>query len=304
MAASEIPPPIFILGAPRSFTSVVCAVIGQHPEVYGVPELNLFIAATLDKMCEKLVGLRQIQLHGLLRTVAHLYSGEQTLASVDMARRWILRRLGHSTADVYWELCEKIAPLRVIDKSPVYSATQTNLERIRHAFPEAHYLYLSRHPRSQGDSILNVAGGVMAVLTDSLDYSTDPATIDPQIAWCRIQRNILAFLNTIPQERKMQLRGEDLLSEPVGYLRKICQWLKISQSDQAIECMLHPEDSPFACLGPLGAHLGNDINFLRSPELRPAKIKSSSLTGPLPWRKDGKGFNSAVIKVARGMGYN
>jgi hypothetical protein len=144
----------------------------------------------------------------------------------------------------------------------------------------------------------------MAILADSIDYSTDPPTVDPQIAWHRIQKNILWFLRGIPPERKMRMRGEDLLKGPEENLKKICLWLRISTDQEAIEAMLHPEDSSFACLGPLGAHLGNDINFLRSPELRPVKIRDSSLEGPLPWRTDGKGFTRVVMRLAREMGYN
>src|SRR5215475_14600268 len=86
------PTPVFILGSPRSFTSLVCGMLGQHPQAYGMPELNLFISDTLKGLLEELTGYRQIQIHGLLRAVSQLYSGEQTLNSVDMARRWLLSR--------------------------------------------------------------------------------------------------------------------------------------------------------------------------------------------------------------------
>ena len=36
--------PLFILAPPRSFTTVTSAMIGQHPEMYGLPETNLFVA--------------------------------------------------------------------------------------------------------------------------------------------------------------------------------------------------------------------------------------------------------------------
>ena len=279
-------------------------MIGQHPELYGVPELNLFMADTLEEMCEKLVGVKQIQLHGLLRTVAQLYSGEQNITSIEMARRWIFRRLAHSTVDVYWELCEKVDPLCIVDKSPIYAASRGYLNRIRRVFPEAYYLHLLRHPRTQGESILNVAGGAMAVLADSIDYSTDPPTVDPQIAWYRIQKNILRFLWGIPPKRKMCMLGEELLNDPNKNLKEICLWLSIRTDQEAIEAMLHPEDSPFACLGPLGANLGNDINFLKAPELKRVEVEGSFLEGPLPWRKDGEGFRWTVLKLAQEMGYH
>ena len=37
-------PPVFILAPPRSYTTLICAMLGQHPELYGLPELHLFIA--------------------------------------------------------------------------------------------------------------------------------------------------------------------------------------------------------------------------------------------------------------------
>jgi hypothetical protein len=300
---SRVPEPLFILAAPRSFTSVACAMLGQHPELYGVPELNLFVAPTLASMCEQLVGLKQIQLHGLLRTVAHLYSGEQTLASLDLARRWILRRLDATTAEVYRTLCQRVAPLRIVDKSPIYSARRSSLDRVRRAFPEAYYLHLVRHPRSQGESLLKVAGGVMAVMANSVDYATEPPTLDPQVAWYRVQRSILGFLTRIPADRQMRLRGEDLLNDPRRHLVEICRWIGIAESDAAVASMLHPEASPFAGLGPLGAHLGNDISFLRSPGRAAGPIPESRLGGPLSWRTDGQGFARPVVRLARALGY-
>jgi len=278
-------------------------MIGQHPQLYGVPELNLFVADRLEQIWEQMVGMRQIQLHGLLRTVAHLYAGEQTLSAVDMARRWIFLRLKSSTAEIYWALCNRTAPLRIIDKSPIYVDKPANLQRMDAAFPQAHYIHLLRHPLTQGESIMRIADGAMALLTNSIDYSTDPPTIDPQIAWYRVQKNILDFLKTVPVDRQLCLHGEDVLTDPENHLRQICRWLGISDSDDSYQAMLHPEESPFARLGPLGAHLGNDINFLRSPFFKPGKIRPSSLESPLPWRKDNKGFSPEVIALAREMNY-
>ena len=39
--------PLFILCPGRSFSSVVASMIGQHPDAYGLPELNLFLGPTL-----------------------------------------------------------------------------------------------------------------------------------------------------------------------------------------------------------------------------------------------------------------
>jgi Sulfotransferase family len=279
-------------------------MLGQHPEAYGVPELNLFMSDSLKALVEDLTGYRQIQIHGLLRAVAQLYVGEQTLLGIDMARRWLLIRFGATTADVYRELCRKVAPLRIIDKSPVYSLKPENLRRLHAAFPDARYLHLLRHPRTQGESIMKVAKGLMATLANSIDYSTDPPTVDPQIVWYDMQRHIMDFLGELPAENHLRLRGEDVLSEPEVQLGHVCRWLGVSAGSDAMEAMLHPEDSPYAHLGPVGAHLGNDINYLRNPAFRRAPARKSTLAGTLPWRSDGKGFEPHVIALAREFGYD
>ena len=303
MSDNHYKSPLIILGSPRSFTSLICAILGQNPDAYGVPELNLFITDDIKTLVEELSGYRQIQLHGLLRTVSHLYSGEQNLKSLEMARRWILTRLDRGTDEIYRELCEKVAPLRIIDKSPVYSLKPEYLERIHKAFPDAYYLHLVRHPRTQGESIMKVAKGLMAILANSIDYSTETPTVDPQISWYNMQKNILDFMQKIPGDRQMRMHGEIVLNQREDSLRKICQWIGMADDASAVEDMLHPEQSPFACLGPVGAHLGNDINFLRSPELRDGQISYSRLEGPLPWRSDGKGFSQEVMEMAWDLGY-
>jgi hypothetical protein len=297
-------PPLFILGSPRSFTSLVCAMLGQHPEAYGFPELNLFLAETVEEMLLTFSGYKQIQMHGLLRTLAQLYAGEQTLLALDMARRWIWVHRDWTTTQIYQELVRKISPLIGVDKSPAYATKREFLDRINAAFPDARYLHLTRNPLTQGKSLMAIADGVMAVLAGSIDFSTDPPTVDPQISWYEMQRTILDFLATIPPERQLRLRGEDVLSEPAVYLPRLCRWLGVCDDAQALDAMLHPEDSPFACLGPFGAHLGNDINFLRSPAYRPGKIASPTLDQPLPWRRDGAGFRAEVRALAHDLGYD
>lgn len=295
--------PLFILGSPRSFTSIVCAVLGQHPEAYGTPELNLFVEDSVQTLWARLSGRRQFMIHGILRMVAQLYGGEQDILTIDMARRWLIRRLSYSTADVYRELCEKVAPLRVIDKSPVYPTSLRNLNRINSAFPNAYYMHLVRHPRTQGESVMKLSGGMFAVMADSFDYDTLPPTLDPQISWLSIQNNIVRFLKQIPAERQLRLRGEEFLNDRERHLELCCDWLGLSTSSEAMTAMQYPEKSPYAVEGPFGARLGNDINFLRSPQLRDSKIGSATLDGALSWRPDERGLKDQVKRLAQSFGY-
>jgi hypothetical protein len=281
-------------------------MLGQHPEAYGMPELNLFLTDTLEGLQKKLVDVRHFQLHGLLRTVAQLYSGEQTLDSIEMARRWLTVRSDWTTGAIYIELCRKVAPLRPVDKSPAYSTDLEVLQRLYNAFPKAAFIHLVRHPRTMAQSLLNIkAGQAMAMANNSLDYSTDPPTIDPQFMWYNMQRIICTFLDQVPAEQQRLVQGEKLLANTQLYFQTLCQWLGLSWSEAAFEAMKHPEQSPYACYGPFGANLGNDPNFLKSPYFKEStSVKTSTLEGSLPWRPDGKGFLPHVIEMAQKLGYH
>ena len=45
--------PLIILSPPRSFSSVISTMIGQHPQIYGFPELHLFSGETLGDILER-----------------------------------------------------------------------------------------------------------------------------------------------------------------------------------------------------------------------------------------------------------
>lgn len=305
--------PVFILAPPRSFTSLVNAMLGEHPELYGLPELNLFMAADMQEFWSghgrdgsAKSPFWPVQRHGLLRTVAQFYVGEQTIESVRMAERWIRRRSQHSTADVYKELCAKAAPLRLVEKSPGYVRKRQYLDRIAAAFPDARFIHLVRHPRGQCESVLKVKGGPMVLLMlNSVDRTGSEPILDPQIVWHDSHIQILNFLDRVPRQNWIRVRGEDFMEAVDETLKSVCKWLGVSSSKEALERMKHPENSPFSCPGPANARLGNDPNFLSSPQLRPSNGgRQLELDGHLPWRTDGKSFHQRVVSLAREFGYH
>jgi hypothetical protein len=316
------PQPFFILASPRSFTSLTCGMLGQHPDLFGVPELNLFYTDTIKNYLQIFKDEGQLRkTHGLHRVIAQLYTGEQTIESIQLAHRWLINRSHCTTGEIYWELCEKVRILRIVDKSPAYSLFSESLIRIRETFPEAYFLHLVRHPRAQGESVMNLVPdlryGKNAVkgifgppkkmnptMINSLDIYQEKPILDYQFLWYRMQTKIMEFMKTIAPERQMFLRGEDVLGDPRHYFKLISDWLGISWSEEAYEAMLHPEDSPFSSPGPWGAQFGNDPNFMKNPVFRPRNIKIPKLEGPLPWRSDGKGFSPKVMDLARELGYD
>jgi hypothetical protein len=196
------------------------------------------------------------------------------------------------------------APRRLVDKSPSTVLHLERLHRLRRAFPDAFYLHLLRHPRSQGESLWRLRGERAAEELNAMDHGSDPPVVDLQLAWYRMHLNIVSFLDGVGEDQWLRLRGEDLLADLDNELPRVAKWLGIAAGTAAVDAMKHPERSPFAGFGPPNARLGNDPDFLRDPVLRESKHRSEpSLDGPVPWRTDGEGLSSEVVALAHAFGY-
>src|SRR5229473_5618925 len=298
--------PLFVLAPPRSFSSVVSTMLGQHPQMYGLPELQLFGAETMVDWWEVCRRASFPMAHGLLRVVAQLYFSEQTEHTIKLAGAWLRRRSHFSTGMIVEALARRVYPLILVDKSPSIVYSPAALQRAYEMFPTARLIHLLRHPRGHGESVMKAivdmgkVGPVPNWLLHLASYP-DPAIrenwtpehatdLDPQRGWYALHMNIRNFLLTVPEHQKLRIRGEDLLTDPDASLRQIATWMGLRTDAQAMEEMKHPERSPYACFGPPNARRGNDLLFLNSPVLRPARVRPLSLDGPVSWREDERDF--------------
>jgi sulfotransferase family protein len=312
---------LVILAPPRSFTTIVSAMLGQHPQLYGLPELHLFSAETLGEWWGLCSQASYNMDHGLLRVTSQLFFGSQTEKTVRRAGGW-LRRRSHLTTGALLELCaENIHPRILVEKSPSVVYRPEFLRRLYRMFPNAKFIHLVRHPRAQGKSVmkylqsrqklgpvpashwlLHLAGypSLSSREAEAMDPISD---LDPQRSWYALNMNICEFLEAVPVQQKLRIRGEDLLSDPDRVLSQIASWTGITTDSKAIAEMKHPERSPYSRLGPPGAQFGNDRNFLNDPFFRPQAIKPENLDDPLGWRADGAGFWPEVRDLAYEFGY-
>jgi hypothetical protein len=309
--------PLIVLGPARSYTTVVTAMLGQHPEMYAFPETHLLMTRTIAEW-SVLVG--EFYSHGLLRLVAELIAGVQTEAAIRLARLWLMRRLSRPSAWVFCELAERISPRTPIEKSPLMVRNIRSLVLAHGTFPDAHFLHLTRHPVSYGFSILKFVDQMLTSLRLDGRFASEMLlrspispfmchtsagvpVVDPQTVWYREHSNILAFLAHVPRLQQMRVRGEDLLTNPDLVLRQISGWLGLRSDRDAIHLMKHPEKWAFASVGPRNAVFGSDPDFCRDPVLRPRRRGHEGLDDPLPWRADNTGINQEVRRLAEQFGY-
>ncbi len=274
-------------------------MLGQHPALYALPELNLFMADTLAEVIAKLRIVRPQSLHGLLRAVAQVEYQAQTVTTIEQAQDW-LRQHGDWNAKQFFNfLSQRTDSPILIDKSPATGLNPINLRRMYQSFPQARFLHLVRHPRAACHSI------------HQLQQKTAPkrhqakADLSPEQLWLRINRNILELTDQLPPGQSMLIQGEKLLAQPEFYLTQIADWLSVSTASAHIAAMLHPEQSPYACIGPPNALFGNDPNFLRNPRYAKRPIPAQRLEGVLEWQSSRNDtFSAPTIAIARRLGYH
>jgi hypothetical protein len=297
--------PVFILAPGRTFTSVICGMLGQHPQMYGLPELYLNLADTMRDWWIKCGAGRTALHHGLVRTVAQLYCGAQTEETVSEAYQWIRQHFRIGTDGVFRLLAEQLEPRIAVEKSPYSVTRDENLARLLRFFPSARFIHLVRHPRATCASLLKFENAVRLLSRSNIayDFSTNPPTLDPQVWWHENHLRIKSFTESLPTSQWLRLQGERFLMGPQEHLRRVTVWLGLRCDDAALARMMHPEGSPFARFGPPSAPFGNDHDFLQSPEFRPFRDKGETLDDALEWRSDGCGFLPEVKDLARELGY-
>lgn len=296
---------VVMLCPPRSFSSLVSTMIGQHPDIYGFPELVLMLS---ERVVGSMYGERERGRYlgppGLLRTMSELMFGEQTPENVLTATNWLEERL-HWRSEEVMQLMMDLAEQRsgapfCIEKTPTLCFNPRALNRIRAAFPDALYVHVTRHPvsliRSAEEYIAN-----MPRLTEE-----EKAKRPIKSIWPLAQRNILDFCQTLAPGQYIRLRGEDVLSDGFNSMKQVAEFVGIRTDDEAVNAMLRPEDSPYACLGPTNAKWGNDVKFVMSPKFRSGTPRLPSLKDYLDFG-EGAHFDAErkeyFLQIANCLGY-
>jgi len=313
------PQAIFLLAPPRSHSTLACAMFGQHPQMYGLPETHLFSAETVAKWWEMCSHAKFDMADGLFRAVAQLYYGEQTDRAVRAASGWLRRRSHFTTGLVFEALAEKVHPMVLVEKSPTLVTSPGALQRAFTMFPQARFIHVVQHPRGYGESLMRGIrdaerlGPVPYWMLHLASFPGPSASedglphdvpgLDPQRAWYVLNMNAYEFLKLIPEGQKMLIRGEDLLADSDQTLRRIAGWMGFRTDDDAINEMKHPERSPYARLGPPSARYGGGSFSAESARVGQTQTETLHLDGPLSWRADGQGFLPRVKELARQFGY-
>ncbi len=269
---------VMMLSPPRSFSSLVSTMIGQHPQIYGFPELHLVVRETVREVMEWEVNRgKYLGPPGLLRAMAELMYGAQTSENVLSAANWLQDRGDWTSVQAMNYIMDKAQEVTgtpyCLEKTPNVTYVPQALERVRDAWPDALYVHVTRHPVNLNKSIEEYV-----INNPRFDDEAKAARLDnSMLLWPITQRNILDFCKTLSPGQYLRIRGEDVLGDAYNVMSQVADFLGLRTDDAAVTSMLHPENSPYANLGPPNASYGNDPKFISSPAFRPGRPRMASL---------------------------
>ena len=214
------PRAVFVLSPPRSGSTLLRVMLGGNPGLFAPPELELLSFNTLAERRQAFQGRDAFMLEGLLRAVMEIRG-----CGPDEAREVVERgdREGWSTRRMYREMQAWLGDRTLVDKTPTYALDPHVLQRAEEAFEAPFYIHLIRHPYGMIHSFEE------AKLDQIFFRHAHPFTRRElgELFWLVSHRNIVDFLGTLPAERQHWVRFEDLVRDPEGELRRLCEALGI-----------------------------------------------------------------------------
>ena len=233
-------PPVFLIGAPRSGSTLLARMLGSHPALFAPAEPHLMPPLAhlgFHQRVDEAPYDPVITQQGLRSFVALLPGGEADwLAALRRATDYLYERaLTDSGRSVF------------LDKTPAYALVLDFLTRL---YPDARYVVLTRHP--------------MAIWSSYIDsfFAGDSAAAHARNPL--LERYVPAIARLL-RERPVALvhvHYEALVTDPEGGLREICTFLGLPFEPAMVEYGRPAEARPAAPRG-----LGDPITVDR--ESRP-----------------------------------
>jgi hypothetical protein len=207
-------PTVFVLGCPRSGTTIFRCMLMGHPEIYAGPELNMMQFDSLLQRERQLIDIgTSWMVMGFSQTIQDLTGWSEreafhyvsTLTKRDLPIEDVYRIIhGYSRRPI------------VVDKSPSLTQSVGTMEKIEKVFTNPRYLYITRHPYSVIESMMRIQ------VSPPEPKHTLPKAEEE---WVRTNTNVRTLLSSVPRERWHQLSYEDLVRSPEATLKSVTSFL-------------------------------------------------------------------------------
>lgn len=195
--------PMFIVGPVRSGTTYLRLMLNNHPEIAFQHEIEFAV----ERMPES-GGFPDIrQFHEYCRTYrfgSFVYDIDEKLDYPSLIKSMLEQK-------------------RTRDKKKRLGGTvHDHYERLLRIWPEASFLKTTRDGR-------DVALATKQLGANHVYFGID-AWISGEAAWSKLKQ-------LVPEERRIEVRYEDLMTEPVRELKRISEWIGVEYSPAMLEYM-------------------------------------------------------------------
>lgn len=252
---------VFLLSSPRAGSTIFRVMLAGHPDLFCPPELYLLHFETLKEWNQD-VGFGDDLAWN--RQGLELAFGELLNISREESQAYINRLITRNASihAVSKELQELAGRRLLVDKSPTYALDLEALERAERLFESPKYIHLVRHPYAVINSFLRARLDKLMGPSLFAEPVDDPYIVAEAI-WTESNRTTLKFLEGIEPNRQQLVLYEDLVSDPVNVMTRVCQFLKIPFND----AVLNPYDNPSErMMGGIG-----DPNIFRHDRINPER---------------------------------
>lgn len=194
-AESQTRPPIFVVGCPRSGTTMLRQILDSHPAISCGPETRF------------LWGMQGIEERNW-----------SSLAGFGLTIQEWHDKVRELFESLHMRYAQSQGKARWADKSPDYALM---LEYIETLYPECQVIHIVRNPNDVIQSWIAFYG------TRSVRRAAQ--------SWVRYVRAAHEFARTRPEHRALEVRYEDLVGDPEQTLRKLFAWLGEPWNEEVLE---------------------------------------------------------------------
>lgn len=205
--------PIFVVGMPRTGTTLVDRILSSHPEVISAGELADF-TAQLHLMTDVLPGRED-----------ELYAAAEHLDMAELGRRFSAAVASRTAGAA-----------RFVDKMPV---NIYNAGLIHRALPQARIVCLRRHPM---DACLSTFRQIFGTEVRHYWYTYDLA--DAGTYYGIFDRLVAHWDALLPPDRFMEVQYEDIVADLEGQTRRLLAFCDLPWDPRCLD--FHENDAPVA----------------------------------------------------------
>jgi Sulfotransferase family len=212
MTAARASRPIFVVGCPRSGTTLLSAMLHAHPRIAMPPETRFLIPVYRER---RRFGDLRVRANRR-RLARRMTRPSSRFDDLGLDRRTVIRRIvdgpptiGSAAGTVWREYAQSRGKARWGEKRPIY---WRYLDVVLRLFPDAQVVHLVRDGRACVASLKQVdwwTGGVL----------------DAMATWTLAERELGRVARRLPPDAIHRMRYEDLLDDPAGQLGRLCAFL-------------------------------------------------------------------------------